>query len=197
VPRAESRARPGRPPSGARERLLAAALEVLKREGYAGLTTAKVAARSGENKALIGYHFGSKQGLVAAVAREVAASVTYEVLSRLEPGGTVEDLVRGALDGIWLVLDRDPGLARLYFDLAAVSVVEPDVRRVMQEMRQSWRTTASELLGNAGARDPEAGSVYLIAALDGLALERLERGETEALGRARELFVRAGAAALV
>ena len=43
--------------------------EVLKRDGYAGLTTAKVAAASGQNKALISYYFGSKQGLVAAVAR--------------------------------------------------------------------------------------------------------------------------------
>ena len=54
--------------------------EVLKQEGYAGLTTAKVAARSGQNKALISYHFGSKQGLVAAVGREVRDSITDEVL---------------------------------------------------------------------------------------------------------------------
>ena len=54
---------PGRPSSGARERLLEAGLEVLKSDGYAGLTIAKVAARAGQNKALISYHFGSKQGL--------------------------------------------------------------------------------------------------------------------------------------
>jgi TetR/AcrR family transcriptional repressor of bet genes len=198
VPRPERAARPGpgRPPSGARERVLAAGLEVLKRDGYAGLTTAKVAARSGENKALIGYHFGSKQGLVAAVAREVARSITDEIVSGLEGAGTVEEVVRGSLDGIWRVLDRDERLARLYFDLAAVSVVEPDVRGVMQEMRESWRATGGELLADAGASDPETGSVYLIAALDGLALERLERGETPALRRARELFVRSAVAAL-
>jgi TetR/AcrR family transcriptional repressor of bet genes len=169
---------------------------VLKRDGYAGLTTAKVAARSGESKALIGYHFGSKQGLVAAVARELAQAISEEVLSGLEGRETVEELVRGALDGIWHVLDRDEGLARLYFDLAAASVVEPDVRRVMQEMRQSWRATAAELLADAGVRDPDTGSVFLIAGLDGLALERLERGETPELLAARELFARSAAAAL-
>ena len=74
---------PGRPSTGARERVLAAGLEVLKAEGYAGLTTAKVAARSGQNKSLIGYHFGSKQGLVAAVGHEVAESITAEVIEGL------------------------------------------------------------------------------------------------------------------
>ena len=36
-------ARRGRPSTGARERILDAAIEVLKAEGYAGLTIAKVA----------------------------------------------------------------------------------------------------------------------------------------------------------
>ena len=67
---------PGRPSSGARERILEAALDVLKDDGYAGMTTAKVAARSGQNKALISYHFGSKQGLVAEVASGVAQAIT-------------------------------------------------------------------------------------------------------------------------
>jgi AcrR family transcriptional regulator len=76
VPGTAPRPGPGRPSSGARERILAAGLEVLKSDGYAGLTTAKVAARAGQNKALIGYHYGSKQGLVAAVAREVTEEIT-------------------------------------------------------------------------------------------------------------------------
>ena len=101
---------------------------MLKAEGYAGMTTAKVAARSGENKALIAYHFGSKQGLVAAAAREVAEAITEEVLSGLKETDSAEGVIEGVLDGLWRVLDRDERLARLYFDLAAVAVVEPDVR---------------------------------------------------------------------
>jgi AcrR family transcriptional regulator len=74
-------ARPGRPSSGARDRLLDAGLEVMKADGYAGLTIAKVAARAGENKALIAYHFGSKQGLVAAVAAELGELITSAVVA--------------------------------------------------------------------------------------------------------------------
>ena len=72
---------------------------MLKAEGYAGLTTAKVAARSGENKALIAYHFGSKRGLVAAAAREVAEAITEEVLSGLDDTDSAEGVVGGVLDG--------------------------------------------------------------------------------------------------
>ena len=189
-----SRPGPGRPSSGARERVLEAGFEVLKAEGYAGLTTAKVAARSGQNKALIAYHFGSKQGLVAAVSREVAESITDEVLGGLGPARTVRTVVKGVLEGLWRVMDRDERIARLYFDLAAVSVVEPDVRAVMRDMKATWRGVLTELLTQAGdgprsSSEAEGAAVLVMAGIEGLALERLDRGETQALKRARELFV--------
>jgi AcrR family transcriptional regulator len=84
---------------------------------------------------------------VAAVAREVAESITAEVLSGLGDADAPEAVVRGVLDGLWRVMDRDERIARLYFDLAAVSVVERDVRAVMREMRSLWRKTLTELVG--------------------------------------------------
>jgi AcrR family transcriptional regulator len=200
VPKAEAARGPGRPPSGARERVLQAGLDVLKAEGFAGLTTAKVAARSGQNKALIGYHFGSKQGLVAAVGRELAESITEEVIGGLGRTDTVAEIVGGVMDGLWRVMDRDERLARLYFDLAAVSVVEPDVREVMREMKASWRQVTAGLLTAAedgpAKRDAEAAGIYVLAGIEGLVLERLDRGETRALKRAMRMFVNSAASAL-
>lgn len=200
MPRAEAARGPGRPPSGARERVLQAGLDVLKAEGYAGLTTAKIAARSGQNKALIGYHFGSKQGLVAAVGRELAESITEEVIGGLGRTDTVAEIVAGVMDGLWRVMDRDERVARLYFDLAAVSVVEPDVREVMREMKASWRQVTAGLLTAAedgpAKRDAEAAGIYVLAGIEGLVLERLDRGETRALERAMRMFVNSAAGAL-
>ena len=39
------------------------------------------------------------------------------------------------LDGIWDLMDRDVRVARVYFDLSAVSVVEDEVRDVMNAER--------------------------------------------------------------
>jgi AcrR family transcriptional regulator len=186
---------PGRPSTGARERILDACIEALKADGYAGLTIAKVAARAGENKALISYHFGSKQGLVAAAGSELGEAISDEILGGLAGARGVEEIVQGSVDGLWRLMDRDERLPRVYFDLNAVSVVEDGIRAVMREMKSGWRTTLSELLQGAEdgvpARAAASASVFVIAGLEGLCLERIERGETADLRRAREMFVRA------
>jgi AcrR family transcriptional regulator len=192
---------PGRPPSGARERVLEAGLQVLKQDGYAGLTTSKVAARSGQNKALIGYHFGSKDGLVAAVAREVSAAITEELLEAIGEPRTVEGVARGVVEGVARIMARDEGLARLYFDLASHSIVEPEVRAIIAEMKQGYREVLRGLLarvkdGPRKSSDAEAAAVYLIACLEGFALEQLERGESAGLERAREMFIKSATAAV-
>jgi AcrR family transcriptional regulator len=191
--------RRGRPSTGARERILEAAIEVLKADGYAGLTLAKVAARAGESKALVAYHFGSKQGLVGAAGRAIAEMITEEVLAEIDGASTVEAVIRGVDTGVERVLDEDDRVARLYFDLAAVSVVEPEVRRTIAEVNEQWRdvlvrllTEASDGLTPARAR---VLTVMVIAGTQGMTLERIERGATPERKRARELFIRSALAA--
>jgi TetR/AcrR family transcriptional regulator, transcriptional repressor of bet genes len=194
------RAKPGRPPTGARERILEGGLEVLKRDGYAGLTTAKVAAASGQNKGLIAYHFGSKQGLVEAVAGKVSEILIADVLAEVGSPGSAADLVHGLTRGIWRVMERDPGLQRVYFDLASQSVVEPRVNEIMAATKVAFRETLVRLMrelpdGPADA-EVEGAAVFLLAGLEGLSLERLDRGETPELGHARRLFETAAARAI-
>jgi AcrR family transcriptional regulator len=192
-------ARRGRPSTGARERILDAAIEVLKSDGYAGLTIAKVAARAGESKPLVAYHYGSKQGLVQAAGRSIAEMITNEVLDAIDGATTVEEVVRGVDAGVERVLDEDERVARLYFDLAAVSVVEPEVSRTIAEVNGQWRevlvrqlTEVSDGLTPAKAR---VLTVMVIAGMQGMTLERIERGSTPERKRARELFIRSTVAA--
>jgi AcrR family transcriptional regulator len=196
---ATAEVRRGRPSTGARERILEAAIEVLKADGYAGLTIAKVAARAGESKPLVAYHFGSKQGLVGAAGRAIAELITDEVLDAVDGATTVEAVIRGVDAGVERVLDDDERVARLYFDLAAVSVVDPEIRRTIAEVNEQWRevlvrllTEASDGLSRAGAR---VLTVMVIAGMQGMTLERIERGATPERKRARELFIRSAVAA--
>jgi AcrR family transcriptional regulator len=189
----------GRPSTGARERILAAAIEVLKSEGYAGLTIAKVAARAGESKPLVAYHYGSRQGLVSAAGRSIAELITDEVLDAVDGATTVEAVVRGVDAGVERVLDDDERIARLYFDLSAVSVVEPEVRQTIAEVNQQWRDVLVRLLTEASDGLTEARArvltVMVISALQGMTLERIERGHTQERKQARELFIRTAVAA--
>lgn len=185
-------ARPGRPSSGARERILDACLEILKESGFAGLSIAKVGARAGESKALVSYHFGSKDGLVAAAANELGEEITREILDGLEGARSTAEVVRGAADGLWQLLDRDERLARVYFDLNAVSVVDPGVRSALRVIKDRWRQVLSRLLSESGGptgRDAGVACTLIIAGLEGLCLERIERGPTSELEAARELFI--------
>jgi AcrR family transcriptional regulator len=192
-------ARRGRPSTGARERILDAAIKVLKSDGYAGLTIAKVAARAGESKPLVAYHYGSKQGLVGAAGRSIAEMITYEVLSEIDGATTVEAVIRGVDAAVERVLDEDERVARLYFDLAAVSVVEPEVRRTISEVNEQWREVLVRRLAEAGDGLTPAKArvltVMVIAGMQGMTLERIERGPTPERKRARELFIRTAVAA--
>jgi AcrR family transcriptional regulator len=191
--------RRGRPSTGARERILDAAIEVLKADGYAGLTIAKVAARAGESKPLVVYHYGSKQGLVQASGRAIAELITAESLAAVQDARTVEQIVRAIAEGLDRLLDEDERIARLYFDLAAVSVVDPEVRRTITEVNEGWQRVLIDLLRNAEDGPPasqvRALALMINACQQGLVLERIERGPTAEWKRARELFVQSALAA--
>jgi AcrR family transcriptional regulator len=186
-------ARRGRPSTGARERILEAAIEVLKSDGFAGLTIAKVAAAAGESKPLVVYHYGSKQGLVQAAGRAIAEMITERVLASVDGAATVEAVIRGVAAGIEEVLDRDDRVARLYFDLAAVSVVDPEIRETITEVNEQWRTVLTRLLTEASDALPAPRArvltVMIIAGMQGMTLERIERGQTPEREQARELFI--------
>src|SRR3954451_19163649 len=59
--------RRGRPPSGGREAILAATLDLLRERGIARLTTRDVAERAGVSEASVYYHYTDKAGLLRAV----------------------------------------------------------------------------------------------------------------------------------
>lgn len=94
---------------------------------------------------------------------------------------------------------RDAGLGARAPTLPSASATPP---------RAWWRrsrvTPATKLIDEVlggfdeppPKRDLDPLAVYLISGLEGLALERLERGETRELGRAREIFVSAAAVAI-
>jgi len=76
--------RRGRPPSGGREEILRAALELIRERGMARLTTREVAERAGVSEGSVFYHFEDRFGLLRAVFEQ---SLEPLHIPALESGG--------------------------------------------------------------------------------------------------------------
>ena len=92
----ESRARG----DATREALLAAAIEVFGRDGFHAASTRAIADAADVRQALIGYHFGGKEGLYVAVFEHI----TSQIRARLGP---VADSIEEALDAPRARVGRD------------------------------------------------------------------------------------------
>ncbi|WP_231644697.1 TetR/AcrR family transcriptional regulator [Sciscionella sediminilitoris] len=102
----------GRPSTGVRQALLAAAEAVLSETGVGKLSTREVARRAGVAESSIFYHFGDRLGLLGAVVREhlplyqsVAAEVLESAASR-----SVRDNLLALLDALEAFYVRISGI---------------------------------------------------------------------------------------
>ena len=94
----------GRPSTGAREAILAAALEILSGDGLDQLTTRAVAERAHTSEASVFYHFGDKVGLLQA-----AVMAGLGPLKALDPAaltGALEQSPAETLGVITAALER-------------------------------------------------------------------------------------------
>ena len=101
-----SRRRPGR-----REELLAAALNVIRREGP-GASMEEMAAESGITKPVLYRYFGDRDGLIAAVAERFSADLMAQLEGRLA-GASSEDpqvRIRAAIESYVVFIEEDPAL---------------------------------------------------------------------------------------
>ena len=87
--------RDGRPPAGGAEHeILRRAIELFGRRGYGGTSTRSIAAEASVTAPLIGYHFGSKEGLFRACSDVVMLTTTEAILETDIDGADLRAIVR-------------------------------------------------------------------------------------------------------
>src|SRR5882672_11857342 len=79
-------------PDGARERILAAALEVFAEHGFDGARTREIAARADANLGLIKYYFDGKEQLWKAAVGRAFAELQADFAEVSLPGADAEPL---------------------------------------------------------------------------------------------------------
>jgi len=160
-----------------REEILVATTDLLDRIGLASIRVADVAKDLGVSTALVFYHFGTKDTLVA----EAFAHAVDRDLRRLDQatakGSDPMDRLRRVLR-----LYGPTGQAtgwRVWIDAWALAQREPLIRRVLRRLDQRWSAALLKVIedgvaeGTFTCSDAEAAVARISALLDGLSVATL------------------------
>lgn len=159
------------------QRIFTAALRVLQRDGYQGLTLQRVAREAGEHKSLVIYHFGNKAALTTMLVDSLWRDLDVE-LSR-----SVEQLPEHSHRRVSALIDAQRKLGQLasqqqmYLDLFASLTRQRDARRHLGELNRSYRELHGRFLAATRLRDGDLMALagLVLAVGDGMAVSLLVR----------------------
>jgi AcrR family transcriptional regulator len=168
-----------------RERILAAATELIGERGYAATSIEALCQRAGVVRTAIYWHFGSKEGLVVPVVERVASAWIEEIQKSVYlEGDPLARLERFLASLRELVVQRAPLLRLLLAVALERAAVDPQARAALRTLTDRARgAIAQGVQDSSGAQPADAELIartvlaYLnLAACDQLvAPERVDR----------------------
>lgn len=115
-------------------KILDAAYAVIAREGYAKTTLRQIAQEAQVAVSQISYHYENKEGLLLAVARRVANRYYDYMQSSLKPEMSPREKGGCFIRLYQEVLEDDPALFRVLYDLVGLALWSEPVRCKVQEI---------------------------------------------------------------
>ena len=128
-----------------REELVLAAYELIAERGFEGLRTRDVADRVGVNIATLHYYFPTKEMLI----RGVLGHAMERFRTTLEPRGSPADQLRNHLRAVRRLMTDEPQLGTVMSELALRSRRDAAVRKIVNEMFDTWQAAMRGLLRRA------------------------------------------------
>ncbi|MEU4803806.1 TetR family transcriptional regulator [Actinosynnema sp. NPDC023587] len=150
-----------------RERLLAAAAELIVEKGWGAVSTRMLAERAGVGSGVVHYHFDS----TPAVLVEAATGALRASLAGLPDLLATAHRPDDALDVILTALDEAGG-QELFTETFLAATRNEDLRRAVGDVLAEFRRTIATWLAEHDVPTPEATAAVLAAALDGVMLHR-------------------------
>ena len=173
-----------------RARLLDAAIDHFGRHGIGDTSLRGIAEAVGTSHRMLIYHFGSREGLLAEVTREVEArqravmTATYDAdLPPLEAGARYWEAT----------VDAALRYGPLFFELSAHAMQGKEHATALRdELIAAWLPSVTGLCRAIGIPEAQAGTHARLAlgAARGLLLDLLVSGEREEVARAADLLNR-------
>jgi len=189
--------------SSARDRILAAAVRRIAREGIDEVRIAKIAMDAGVSPSLVHYHFATREALLAqALEYSYAQAGDVRIAADELPVSSHFERLRSMIDQC---LPTSPALEEdwvLWVELWLRAVRHPDLRPVAEKLYARMRHWfAAEI--SAGVQDgefspcnPDEVADRLLALIDGFGIRTLLGDSSVPLARARQLVTAALAAEL-
>jgi AcrR family transcriptional regulator len=173
--------------SQARERLLAAAVEQAMRGGIADLSLRELAAAIGTSHRMLLYHFGSREGLLSAVARAVEEAQRAAVSEWGITSASARQFWQHFSDPrLWPV-------ERLFFELYAHALLgRPGTEGFLDNAIEPWVAAITPAIAREAGLDDKtarAEARLAVAVTRGLLLDLLATGDREAVTEAFERYL--------
>lgn len=179
-----------------KDRIIEAALETLKEEGFAGTSARSIAKRGGFNQALIFYHFGTINDLLLAALDRTSEIRMAKYRDAVRGIDSVQEAVRVATD--LYREDLASGHITVLSELIAGSLDRPDLAPEILKRNEPWIELAEEAVRNVlepmgltNVVPPRTIAYAVVALYLGVdLLSHLERDDTRAeaiFDAAREL----------
>ncbi|GAB3219817.1 TetR/AcrR family transcriptional regulator [Glycomyces halotolerans] len=154
-----------------RDRLLAAAAELIGEVGWSAVSTRTLAERAGVRPGLVHYHFESLQALLRQAAIAAMSRVLDDTAAVLTDAASPAD----AAEAMLLELDRYDGTdptSLLFTEAYLAATRDPELRDRMNELMTGFRRDFAATLAEAGHPTPEAAACLVLAAFDGFILHK-------------------------
>lgn len=174
-----------------RQRLLAAAAELVPEVGWSAVSTRTVAQRAGVRPGVVHYHFPSVTDLLVDATTPVLAALVDEMVAVLEvaedlPAGV--DALLGAATGYAADYAAGEPVSRLTAEAFLAATRVPRLRQELTAVLAQARARLAQWLRRGGFHgDADATAVVLAAAFDGLILHLAVDAHTDLAGAARVL----------
>lgn len=154
-----------------RQRLLAAAVELIPERGWAAVSTRVLADRAGVTPSVVHYHFASLSALlneaVVGLMRQALAEVDASLDSVSAPGEAVEAMLASVEQ-----YSGADAMSLVFIEAYLAATRDERLREQISDVVEEFRTRFAGRLAKGGVPVPKETAAVLAAAIDGLLLHR-------------------------
>lgn len=154
-----------------RQRLLAAAVELIPERGWSAVSTRVLAQRAGVTPSVVHYHFPSVGALLHEAVIGLMRQVLAEVDAVLDTATSPVQVVDGMLAWMDQYTGTDP-MSLLFIEAYLAATRDENLRADISDAIEGFRQRFARWLGEHGVLAAEETAAVVAACVDGLLLHR-------------------------